>query len=304
MKSSIREEIEQYFALHSGDGAYLIGALGKDYPAWVIKENGRYGVFVLYDGKDIYESFSGAIIQNRSLNIGESGQKKVLVLSSDNTALRNEFSLICEDFVVPGSAGERRSKLINHPLEWWEHWKSLLGDAEGNKMVFDIVGELWAVLKLYEIGEKPYWSAAKLNSHDIELTDESYEIKTTLKKEDAVIHVSSQFQFASDKPLYLVFTRLEESLTGKSIDDLLNEISSYESKYLQEYNQYLETKGYGIGNHYRKKKYVLLERRRYIVNDSFPRITDASFKNNEIPKGITHIEYTVNLDGLPHDNWK
>lgn len=307
MKDTIRNEIRQYFALRSGNSAYVIDSVGKDYPAWVIRKNGRFGVCVLYDGEDVYEAFAGATLHNEILNIEKYGDQNVLLLTSDNNHLRDEFSVICEDFVIAGDRGKKRLSITANPLRWWEKWKALLGDAESSKMVFDVVGELWAVIKLFELGKKPYWSAAKLNSHDIELLDgaeESYEVKSTLNKTVSVIHVSSQFQFKSEKPLYLVFTRLEESEIGLCIDDLIEIIKKKDPHRIVEYENYLESHGFGKGNHYRKRKYVILERNKYIVDDSFPRITDDSFKGNMIPQGITHLEYTVSLDGLPHENWK
>ena len=305
MRIELRSEIEKYFALY-GAGAYSLSSITDTHPAWVIRKGRRYGVFVLYEGPDIYESFSGAMIRSTVLDIEGLGERNALVLSSDINELRNEFSLICEDFVNPGSNGEKREDLLNNPLNWWERWRELLGDSETNKMVYDIVGELWAVLKLYELKEEPYWSAAKVNSHDIELQNraEAYEVKTTLKKDSATIRASSQFQFFSEKPLYLIFTRLEESLSGLSIDDLLERIEGYDSKHISEYNDYLESHQLGKGSHFRKQKYKILERNKYPVDESFPRITEEAFKGNRLPKGITHIEYSISLDGLSHENWR
>ena len=307
MKSAVRNEIMQYFALRSGNSAYVIDSVGKDYPAWVIRKNGIFGVFVLYEGQDVYEAFAGATLHNEKLTIEGAGDQNVLMLTSANNNLRNEFAVICEDFVVVGDHGEKRLSITDNPLGWWAKWKSLLGDAESSKMVFDIVGELWAVLKLFELGRAPYWSASKLNSHDIELLDgseESYEVKSTLNKTKSEIHVSSQFQFDSEKTLYLVFTRMEESESGLCIDDLMEKIEKADPHRIAEYNSYLETHGFGKGNHYRKKKYVILERSKYVVDDAFPRITTNSFKENILPQGITHLEYTVSLDGLSHENWR
>lgn len=304
MKTELRNEIEKFFALQHKEGAYLLSCINQEHAAWVMRKDAVYGVFVIYDGSDIYESFSGAIINNTHINIEGLGERSVLILTSTAKHLRNEFSLICEDLVNPGVHGEKREELLCNPLKWWERWKNLLGNAETNKMVYDVVGELWAVLKLLEEGKRPYWSASRIHSHDIEMDDESYEVKSTIKKEGAVIHASSQHQFNPEGQLYLIFTRLEESLTGLSIDDLLKEIERYDSTHIKEYNEYLETNGFGKGNHFRKQKYVILERNKYNVDDSFPRITESMFKGDTLPKGITHIEYNISLDGLEHENWK
>ena len=304
MKSKIRSEIEQYFALKTGNGAYSITSVGEESPAWAFRQGTEYGVLMLYDGDDIAESFSGATIKSQVVNLDDSKNRSALILSCREKELRNEFSLICEDFVAPGVNGLERKKILDDPLQWWRRWRGLLGDSVREKLVYDIVGELSAVLKLFQMGEKPYWSASKLNSHDIELNSRSYEVKSTLKKETSQVHISSQFQFKADKPLYLAFTRLEESLTGKSIDNLIDAIRKYDPGRISEYNQYLEEHGFEQGNHFRKTKYVVLERNLYRIDDSFPKITEDMFKDNKIPDGIAHIEYDVSLDGIPHENWE
>lgn len=304
MKNKIRSEIEQYFALKSGDGAYYITSAGEDFPAWAFRQGTEYGVLILYDGDDISESFSGATIRSQVVSIDDSNNKNALILSCREKELRNEFSLVCEDFVSPGVNGVARKRILNDPIQWWGRWRALLGDAVRDKMVYDIVGELAAVLKLFQLGEKPYWSASKLSSHDIELDNKSYEVKSTLKKDTSQVHISSQFQFKSEKPLFLVFTRLEESLAGKSIDDLIEELRQYDTGRIGEYNRYLEEHGFESGNHFRKIRYSILERNLYRIDERFPRITEDMFKGDKFPNGITHIEYDISLEGIPYENWE
>ena len=171
-------------------------------------------------------------------------------------------------------------------------------------MIYDIVGELWAVLKLFQIGERPFWSAIQQSTHDIEVNDESYEVKTTTSKTGTLIHVNSQYQLHSDKPVYLVFTRLELSDIGQSIDDLLKEIELYDSENISDYNNYLFSKGFGEGSHLRKVKYCLLERKLYVIDKDFPLLTAENFKGDTIPPSIVHYEYILSLEGLSFTNWK
>ena len=48
----------------------------------------------------------------------------------------------------------------------------------------------------------------------------------------------------------------------------------------------------------RKKNFILHEMLLYIIDDSFPTITPASFVGGVMPTGITKINYTVDLSGL------
>lgn len=304
MAKSLRREIEEYFALKIGDGAFPLSGFHGEYRAWVIKNGAEYGVFIPYNGDDISEFFAGATLKSDVKVIGETETIKVLMLTCHEWALRNEFSLICEDFVELGEHDKNRKTLLKDPVAWWQKWTALLGNAQGTKYIFDIVAELSALVKLYELGENPFWSATGLNTHDIETDKESYEVKATLSKSKSVIHVSSQFQFLEGKPLFLIFSRLEESKLGKSIDDLLKIVETYDKNMVMSYNNYLYEKGYAKGNHNRKKKYVILERRKIEVTDTFPKVTEAQFIGGKMPDNISHLEYDVSIDGLLFENWK
>lgn len=299
-----RNEIDNIFALKSSNGAYKIKTISSEFPAWVFTSNDEYGVFFDYDGDSINESFSKVTIRNDQLIIGESEKHNVLLLTCFDKTYRKEFSFLCEEFISPGENGENRYQLLRQPLNWWRKWKELMGNAQGNKMVYDVVGELSALLKLFDLGEKPYWSAVGLSIHDIEAQSASYEIKSSIIKDRSVIHISNQFQLQSGIPLFLIFTRLEKSLSGDSIDDLMDKIKSYDPGNIQLYEEYLKNKGFVQGNHSRKIKYSVLERRKYIIDDDFPKITEEMFKDNKYPSNITHLEYDVNLDGIKYINWK
>ena len=306
MMNVVRDEIESRFALQSDYAAYQLQSIYADYPAWVIRlSDGEYGAIVEYSGNEISESFAGTYLESKKLVLKGEVEKQYLMLSCRNNMLRKQFATLCENFVEPGSNGENRNLVTKEPLKWWKEWCELLGNKQTEDRIYDLIAELSALLKLCNIGRSDaYWTASRINTHDIEMEDSSYEIKASVKKEITTIHVSSQFQFKSDKPLYLIFTRLEESATGKSIDDLLTELAHYQYRQVSEYNNYLEEKGLKVGNHGRKRKFAILERRKYAIDESFPGIRDEMFIEGKLPNGITHLEYDIVLDGLPYENWK
>ena len=61
--------------------------------------------------------------------------------------------------------------------------------------------------------------------------------------------------------------------------------------------------GFEKGTSARSKKYKILEKRKYLVDSSFPQITDNSFKGDKLPNNIIRIEYVVNLDGIDYESW-
>lgn len=303
MNSNLCKEIQSHFALKSSEGAHEITSLNSENRAWSFSYYNKYGVFMQYDGDPVSEAFAGAEVHDQTVTLERFGTFRVIMLSCEDNSVRNSFATICEDFISPE---KNRRTALKSPLTWWKNWKELLGNAQSEKMVYDIIAELMAVVKLYKENRKPYWTASKMNSHDIEMIDEeiSYEVKSTINKSKSQIHISSQHQLLSDRDLYIVFTRLESSEQGKSIDELLVELAAYDKDVVSTYNKYLENKGLKFGNHQRKHdKYRVLERRLYKVDSSFPKITQKEFAGEKFPDNIVHIEYDINLDGLVYENW-
>ena len=304
--SELRQEIENRFALQTDSSAYSLHSLDSDYPGWVIRSSdGEYGVIIKYEGEPISESFSGAYLYSQMLSLTGVDEGLYLVLSCKNNNLRNQFSALCEDFLSPGDNGDNRIILNNNPLKWWMKWRELLGNRQAEDTVYDIVAELYTLKKLCETGRTDaYWTASQMNTHDIEMPDMSYEVKSSVQKEITSIHISSQFQLKSEMPLFLVFVRLEESMTGDSIDDLLAKVSYYQYENAVKYNDYLEQKGLKPGNHSRKRKFKILEARRYLIDKTFPLIKDEMFVTGRLPDHVRHLEYDIILDGINYENWK
>ena len=283
-------------------GGYKIRSLDFGYDAWVIKDSSSYGVAIEYDGTDFFETFSNAALKSVVMSIGNE-KKNVLYLYSSEIGMRDSFASICADFVEPGIEGVKRKQILENPMLWWEKWQKLIGNAIQNKSTYDIIGELFVLKKLLEIGENPNWAAIKKSTHDIETKSASYEIKSSTKKTISRIHVNSQFQLSSNKKLYLIFNRVEQSIQGVCIDDLMKDINRLAPLDALKYESYLSAIDYQKGNHYRREKYKILECRKYFINDNFPRITEESFKGDNFPNGISHIEYDVDLEGIPFENW-
>lgn len=300
--SGIRNEIREKFAAAAGNGAYLIQQFDTENRAWVIRHNPYYGVAIEYNGPDFFESFASAALRSQSISIGGENLEVLFLFSSD-IEKREAFASICSDFVDPGQNGIKRKFVRDHPLDWWISWKELLGNAEDELKIYDVLGELLAVLKLIREGEKPKWAAIEKGSHDIETASCAYEIKSTRRKAVSQIHISSQFQLDSKRPLYLIFNRFEPSILGESLDSTMEELKKADPTNVERYEKYLASKGFAKGNHYRRVQFKILERRKYLIDENFPKIVEESFKGKKFPKGIAHIEYDVDLDGLQFENW-
>lgn len=294
----IIEEIRQFFASQL-KGARTAKSLSTDYPGLIIRDIDGFGVAIEWDNEDIIsEHFANAhLFSSKMLVSGE--EKNFIILKSYREDLRNEFASVCAQFLDPGKDGEERTALLSDPLSWWSRWKNLLGNSIADRTPYSVLGELLVLEHVLQSDNSARWTATHSGTHDIEADSRSYEVKSTIKRYGAEVTISGQFQLLTPKPLELHFIRMELSPAGVSINELVERLIALGYDRAQiEYELYKQ--GYERGSSARDIKYSILDRRIYDVNDSFPKIVDTSFKDEKIPQGITHITYTVNLDGLTY----
>lgn len=298
---TLLEEIRQFFATQL-IGAAQIKNLPDSFPAYVLRTNDWFGVAVEYDSDTaVSEHFANDNYLTAPVFLaGE--EKHLLLLTSYVEDLRNEFACVCTQFVDPGKDGEDRVSLLSDPLSWWKNWKTLLGNSISNRAPYSVMCEL-LVLE-HVLGEDPAaeWTATKAGTHDVESPTRSSEVKSTIRRYGADVTISGQFQLIASKPLDLYFCRVEESPTGISINDMKERLvkAGYDGSLLE---QQLAAQGYEFGSSDRDKAYSILEKRLFHIDDNFPKLTEHSFKGDVIPKGISHITYTVDLDAVEHLPW-
>ena len=277
-------------------------ALPKEYAAIVVREFRDYGVAVeVPENVTINERFVNCRIYTKNISI-EAVERHYLMLVCNVESLKYEFASVCAQFVDPGQNGEDRKKLIKNPLQWWDNWKNLFGNTISEKMSYSVIAEMLVLDELYKKDKTVEWTAVNVGSHDIESDTESFEVKSTIKRYGSTITISGQHQLNSKKRLQLYFCRMEKSKLGTSINDMIVALvaNGYDKDKIE---QQIEKLGFDYGSNIRNEKYKILERRKYEINDSFPKISEASFKENHIPNGIVQITYTVDLDGIQYENW-
>ena len=295
------DEIRKFFASLS-NGAVLLKTLPNEYPAYIIRTPDWFGVAVEWAGKSaVSEHFANARICSIRMSIGGK-ERNLLLLFSCHEYLRNEFASVCTQFVDPGKDGHDRNALLSDPLLWWTKWKCLLGNVIADRTPYSVLCELLVLEHIYSSDNTAQWSATKSGTHDIEADQRSYEVKSTIKRYGAEITISGQFQLLTPKPLDLYFCRVEESPAGFSINDMVRKLidAGYDGGLIE---HQLAVQGYELGSSARNTKYNILEKRIYHVDDSFPKITEVSFKGDKIPNGISHITYTVELENIPYTTW-
>lgn len=294
------EEIRTHFAsqIH---GIRVLNSLPANNKAYSIRQGVEYGVAIEYNKeRDISEESTNAMISTRKVRLADGSEIKLLLLTCYDEEFRNEFALLCETFVNPGERGVLRENLISDPLAWWDKWIGLLGDHKSKKRCYDFIAEMIVLHKLFEKDKSTYWAARERGSHDIECDTASFEVKSTIKKSDLNVTISSQHQLFSEKPLYLTFVRMEKSNEGVSINDMEKLLVSdgYDNNVIA---RYLEESGFNKGSRVREEKYKVLEIRKYYVNDEFPKITKDSFVNGAFPSSIVKLIYTIDLANINYE---
>jgi hypothetical protein len=260
-------EIRNSFAQLKNNKAIKIGCVARPYRAWVLRHDNWYGVAIPYENADVIsERFSNVHLWSKTMII-EGYEEQLLLLTSDAEELRNEFATVCAQFCDTGHDGNERNSLSADPYAWWEKWKDL-------------------------------------STHDIENEEESFEVKSTIKRYESTVTINSQYQLKkTDKDLSLIFCRFEPSLQGVNINDVVERLVNIGVNRNQ-IDDGLEKLGYELGCNARKERYILHEIRQYIIDEKFPQINAASFVEKKLPDLIIKLIYEVDLNGLEYSTWQ
>ena len=299
---TILEEIRDAFASMQSYGAMPVKGLDDEYIAYIVRIPDGYGVAIPVDNKmEIAENFNSCKFRTGLLSIGGVPSNYLMLISAFEE-YRYEFASLCTELLNPGENGKDRKALLENPLNWWKRWKELVGNGIKERAVYSVIAEMYVLEHKLKSDPSAEWTATRMGSRDIECNGESGEVKSTCKRYGAEINISGQHQLEHKKPLYLYFIRMEESLEGISVNDMKKRLvnAGYDSGKLE---IELQHQGFERGASIRDRKSRILEKRKYVVDESFPYITKESFKNNQLPSGITHIVYTVDLDAVSYTTW-
>jgi len=263
----------------------------------------EYGVAIPYSGNPIEEKFNNIFLKSTDIIINGEHMSS-LNLCTKIGALKEEFSMICSDFVKMGENNQSREELLANPSAWYEKWKSFMGNSATKPMVYDVIGEMKALVYLMEKNENPRWCSTEKGTHDIETSIMSYEVKSTIKKSELFMTVSSPFQLETvkDKKLKIIYLKLEKSEHGESVQDLYLQLIALGYNQV-ELDDYLLTKNFGQGKSERRDcKYKTLDMLLFDVDSNFPKMTVNSFKDDQLPYGVLTYSYTIDLANLQFVN--
>ncbi|MFA7063184.1 MAG: PD-(D/E)XK motif protein [Methanomethylophilus sp.] len=301
--STLRDEIREELADTDEDevSRCKLKSLGDGKnTAYTYRCQKQYGVsFEVPDSTpEIDESFSNIMLQNNIIRLENGKTETMLNLFCDKPGFERAFSAMAADFVDPTNRG----RIIANPYEWWQEWKEMVGNVDHRQDAYSILGEMVVANYLYQNQQHPVWQGES-SVVDIVADCGGCEVKSSILRNNCTVEISSRFQLKHDiNPLnlyYCLFERTTSEKSGTSIDDQIKRMVSVGFNKL-ELEKKLGRLGFKSGKAARKTLYRLIEIRRYPVDNSFPTLTENSFKNDRIPVGITEIKYTVDLSSMKY----
>lgn len=145
------------------------------------------------------------------------------------------------------------------------------------------------------------WTGASRGRYDFQRGEIVLEVKgsTARRGRPIVVHGIDQLEAPPNGALYLSWIRLEVGIErGESlrrvVDRLLDIVADP-----ADLEQKLRRSGYEFDNPqaYDRPLLTELERRFYRVDESFPKLTRADLKGEELPRGVIAVRYELDLSG-------
>ena len=282
--------------IENGDNVYKIDS--NNYNAFIVKDNGWYGIGLEVDigASEYFEKFENVVITTK-LKVYNSTPLKLIEIITDRIELYNEFAIICCEFLEFIKDNDNRIEFINNPRVWLDKWKDLLGNTLRREENYSFLAELLSINYLLNYNQVVIYDDH--GTHDIETENESYEIKSTISRYGYDIHVNGQHQLEiENKRLNLIYIRLEKSLEGISINEVIEKLENRDYDNIES----IRTKTKSMNTYSLNEKHKVLEARLYVVNDNFPKIIQSSFKEGKLPTAIKQIDYIVDLSGIDCKN--
>jgi hypothetical protein len=230
--------------------------------------------------------------------------KEITFILLDNE-LDEVFALFIENIYESINNLDNESMVINQTLDSIAKWKKLFDKIKSTLLTEEeqkgLVGELLFISESIE-NEVPKdtiienWFGPDYYNKDFVINNKGFEIKTTTQ-DRPTIKISSEQQL--DKQdlniLYLIQYNLEESKSnGFTLPELINKVSlEIADNYIlkSKFDEKLVKIGYNHDDYSKyDKKYKLIEKNVYNVNDNFPKITKST-----LPKGIFNSIYNIEI---------
>lgn len=198
-----------------------------------------------------------------------------------------------------------RESLLADPWKWAAQVVEVSGNEAEETRPYPYIAELCLVQALYQAGLMTdiaaQYRGPEGGIHDYELPTMSLEAKSHLhtskleNDDELVISSINQLANTDNKPLYVVFFKMEE--TGNlSLKNCVEALDNQRQVILEK----LSKKNFVEGDFAWQMEYHLLGQPQvYEITGDFPRIIPDQFRNGQAPSEITKLIYHVSLHNRP-----
>jgi hypothetical protein len=217
------------------------------------------------------------------------------------------FSTIAGD--VLGALQEGPERPDDAAIGVLARWRALLARAGSEFPAITVLAGVWAELDhlLAICDGRPAalaaWRGPERAVHDFAQGALALEVKATLARAGwrCTVHGLDQLESPSEGTLYLSFSRLELVETGGvSVPEQLEALVGMG---VDAADLYARAERAGLGaNHLaeaRKLRFGRVERRVWLVAESFPRLVSASLRDAVLPPGVVGVSYELDLTAHP-----
>lgn len=235
-------------------------------------------------------------------------EKWTITFDLQSDAQLSVFTTLCCDLIIYSSAADNENKALALTAKRFQQWNKLL--AKQNKHLLDenvrrgLIGELLFLLEKIKGSENIKgallgWVGPDRGDQDFVYADSWYEIKTILRS-SSVCTISSLEQLSLKTKGKLVVYKIDkcapEMSDAFSLPELVNNISARLADYpeaLDIYENKLLSYGFLELPEYEDQRYCCNGKCTYIVDDTFPKLTEEI-----VPKSIIAVQYSLDTAGV------
>lgn len=262
-----------------------------------------YKSFVVMDAgiiKNIPSSFAVKVI-----NVQLTNMSWILEFQLVHPSFEEEFLRLCWDMIEYSSKEENT---LNALIHRYMTWQKLLQYENKSVMSFQrqkgLLGELiFLSQEIDDIGVEEAidsWTGPDGTDQDFLFPADWAEVKSVSLASETV-RISSLQQLQQEKDGQLILYILESTTAGEDrvcLVDVVNEIKTrlaYNTRYLDRFDLKLYKYGYRKSheNEYRENQFRFIEKREYIVNDSFPKLV-----GDNVSSEIVSCKYELSLAAI------
>lgn len=270
---------------------------------WITDLNGRFGIYI--------KSISEFVSTKTSINLNgielikrnSSGNGELILLLNDKKDAQI-FNKICEDLITTIEQHDNNEAMVSGVEIRLQRWQELLRKSLNSGMSLELQMGLFSELVFLKdylsnkcsIESAVFsWVGPDFDKQDFLLDSAIVEIKSYRTSKGQLVDISSKQQLYSEKqPLFLVSFGLTRSENGKTVGDLVSQITEILSPVSKLTLDLFNTKlvNYGYIPELENEPYVdfIIDKIRFFsVLEGFPRVPLS------LPLEIVKLRYTIDL---------